>query len=196
MLQGNIVSLRALEREDLKLLLPWRNKSSMRRFYREYRELNMADQEAWYTSICCNNRNFCMFGIIYNPQSVQPVRLDHATPQPSELIGVCGLTNINWVLRTAELSFYIGYNDLYCDDEYAQDTVLVLMNYGFNILNMHKIWAEIYEVDTAKKRLFDKLEFHQDAILRDNAFDQGVYFNSLVYSVLDSEFVTSSGNSG
>lgn len=187
MLQGTTVALRALEKGDLPQLQVWRNHSGMRRYYREYRELTMSDQEGWYSAICCNNRNYCMFGIVYMPQGMIP-ECNTVGMTPGMLIGVCGLTNINWVLRSAELSFYIGHNDIYCDELYAKDSVNIMLSYAFNVLNMHKVWAEIYEFDSAKMQLFAELNMNKDAVLRHNAFDNGKYYSSLIYSVLEDEF--------
>ena len=37
MLKGKIVGLRAIEEDDLEVLLNWRNQPEYRRFFREYR---------------------------------------------------------------------------------------------------------------------------------------------------------------
>lgn len=185
MLAGNIVTLRTLEPEDLPQLLIWRNNAAIRRYYREYRELTMYDQEVWYKAVCCGNRNFCMFGITYAPKTEDTTAL---RPDTGQLIGVCGLTNINWVLRSAELSFYIGWRDLYCEDEYAMDAVNILFQYTFDVLNMHKIWAEIYDFDEQKKKACPALGMRLDSVLRDTAFDGGRYYNSLIYSLLEDEY--------
>ena len=44
MLTGELTGLRAIEEEDLPELLSWRNDPRMRRYFREYRELNMKDK--------------------------------------------------------------------------------------------------------------------------------------------------------
>lgn len=182
MLTGNHIGLRAIEPDDLPRLQTWRNNVEMRKYYREYRELNMYDQENWFKNICCGNRNFCMFGIVALPPfSEEPLEA------PNALIGVCGLTNIHWVLRSAELSFYIGARDLYVDATYAPEAVKILCRYAFKELNMHKVWAEIYAFDQSKTRLFESLGMHRDGVLRDNAFTDGRHHDSLIYSVLASE---------
>ena len=48
MLTGEITGLRAIEESDLEQLLAWRNDPRMRRFFREYRELNMTQQKSWF----------------------------------------------------------------------------------------------------------------------------------------------------
>ena len=182
MILGEVIGLRALEYNDLAQLQIWRNNERMRRYYREYRELSLGDQEAWYKAICCDNRNFCMFGIT-------ALHTGEAPPVASgRLLGVCGLTNINWVIRSAEISFYIGHDDLYVDATFAPDAVRTLCRYAFRTQNMHKVSAEIYHFDTSKKTLFEKMSMHLDGVLRDNAFEDGEYHQSLIYSLLETEF--------
>jgi RimJ/RimL family protein N-acetyltransferase len=188
MIIGKYIGLRALEVDDLPILQNWRNNNSMRRYYREYRELSLADQESWYKTICINNRNFCMFGIVslYDTKKIRHIR--YSDIKKNQLIGVCGLTNINWIIRASELSFYIGAHDIYVDKYFAYDVVHVICDYAFNILNMNKVWAEIYEFDVQKKILFEAMNMHLDGILRNNVFDSGKYYDSFLYSLLSSEF--------
>ncbi|MDA3860338.1 MAG: GNAT family protein [Melioribacteraceae bacterium] len=173
MIKGKLVGLRAVEREDLVLLRDWRNNPDFRKNFREVRELNMANQENWYNKSCVNNPNDFMFII---------ERLSDNKP-----IGACGLLYINWVIRSGDFSFYIGENNSYIDDEgYAEDAARLLINYGFNTLNLHKIWMELYEFDTKKIKFFtNDFNFKQDGLLRDNCFEDGKYCNSLILSLIN-----------
>ena len=40
----------------------------------------------------------------------------------------------------------------FVDDVFAPDTAEVLMAYGFGELNLHRIWAEIYDIDAPKTK--------------------------------------------
>lgn len=51
MLTGTRAGLRAIERPDLPVLLNWRNRPELRRCSREYRELNLDYQNAWYENL-------------------------------------------------------------------------------------------------------------------------------------------------
>lgn len=188
MLTGIQTGLRALEREDLGQLLIWRNNASMRRYYREYRELNMWDQERWFAEICCGNRNFCMFGIVALAEGAATGAERSVTAAAGELIGAGGLTNINWISRSAELSFYIGANEAYVDAVYAPEAARLLCDYAFDCLNLHKVWAEIYDFDQAKIGLVESMRMRKDGVLRDNVFAEGGHHDSYVYSLLRAEY--------
>lgn len=178
MIKGKLVGLRAVEREDLILLRDWRNNPDFRKNFREVRELNMANQEAWYNKTCVNNPNDFMFII---------QRLEDNKP-----IGAAGLLYINWIIRSADFSFYIGENEAYIDNEgYAEDSANVLINYGFQTLNLHKIWMELYEFDRMKIDFFTKkFNFKIDGKLRDNCFEDGKYWHSYIISLLTGDLLT------
>ena len=74
-------------------------------------------------------------------------------------MGACGLCYIDWINRNADFSIYIGKDDLYIDEKYAIDAAQLMMKYGFEELNLHRLWAEIYNFDELKKIMFDKLGF-------------------------------------
>ena len=102
---------------------------------------------------------------------------------------VCGLVYINWVIKSADISFYIGEKNVYIDSvDYADEALNLLMKYAFNQLNMHKLWTELYEFDTKKINFYEKYQFKQDAVLRDNCFEDGKYWNSYIYSIIQDEF--------
>ena len=61
MIKGKLVGLRAVEREDLKIMRDWRNLSEFRKNFREYRELNMEMQIKWFEKYVVEDDNTQMF---------------------------------------------------------------------------------------------------------------------------------------
>ena len=176
MIKGNKVGLRALEKEDLDLLKEWRNISTFRKNFREVRELSLADQQAWYESLQQTKHINFMF-VIVDLESNEP-------------IGAAGLLYINWTIRSADFSFYIGKDELYIgDDGVAEEAAKLLITYGFNNLNLNKIWMELYEYDLQKITFFtEKFNFENDGVLRENCFEGGKYWNSNIISLLRRDF--------
>lgn len=177
MLIGNRVKLRALCEEDLPVLMNWRNIPSFKRNFREYRELNISMQRAWFEKCVVGDNSTIMFAI--------------CDIESEELLGCCGLCYINWIQRYADLSLYVGYKNYYIDDEgIAKEACQLLFNYGFGELNLHKVWTELYEYDKAKIEFYTKeFGFHKDGELRDNHFMDGRWWNSHIYSLLKKEYL-------
>ena len=179
MLKGKLVALHAVEKEDLSQFRDWRNNSDFRKHFREYRELNMRQQEFWFEEKVIKDPTTLMFSIKRNDDN--------------ELMGCCGFVYINWVHRNADLSLYIGWQNAYIDEEgYAEESCHLLLDYGFNELCLNKVWTEIYEFDEKKKALYDKFDFHQDGLLRQNYWYDGKWWDSRILSLLASDYCDNS----
>lgn len=176
MIIGKNVGLRAVEKADLKVLRDWRNIPEFRMHFREVRELSLVDQEEWFEGLQKTKTINYMFTIV-----------DLKTGEP---IGAAGLLYINWVIRSADVSFYIGDNKKYIgNDGIAEEAVNLLIDYAFGVLNLHKIWMELYEFDNQKIEFFtNNFQFKQDGLLRDNCFHNGKYYNSLIISKINNNF--------
>lgn len=170
MISGENTFIRAIERDDLKTLLTWRNKAEFRKYFREYRELSWDQHLSWYENIVLTNDSVRMFSILdYN----------------KKLIGACGLCYINWIDRNADFSIYIGDNDIYIDDTISIDVSKTLINYAFDELNLHRLWAEIYDFDVQKTKMFETLGFDLDGRHRETHWTNGKWHNSLFFSLLN-----------
>jgi RimJ/RimL family protein N-acetyltransferase len=176
MLRGERIHLRALEREDLPRMRDWRNLPEFRRHFREFRELNLLNQEQWFARISASPNDF-MFMI---------ERSEDRVP-----LGVCGLVYAQWVIRSADISLYIGHEETYIDGPggHAEEAARVLIRYAFDNLNLNKVWTELYAFDERKVALFSGLGFSRDAVLRDNCYEDGRYHDSYIYSLLRSDEV-------
>ena len=174
MLKGNLVGLTAVERSDIEQFRIWRNNPKLRKFFREYRDLNSDMQEKWFQNIVNNDDPVIMLSIR---------RLSD-----NELLGCCGLLYINWIHRHAELSLYIGFDNAYIDNHgYAYESCILLLEYGFKELGLNKVFTEVYEFDVQKDSLLKKFGFHLDGILRKNYFYEGKWWDSKIYSILSTE---------
>lgn len=174
MLIGQFTYLRAIEKEDLSLLMKWRNNPKLRKFFRETDEINSLNQKKWFELISEKNLNHKMFAIVKK--------------ETNELMGVCGLCYIDWINRSADFSIYLGYDDIYIDDVYSVDAANMMRDYGFDILNLYRLWAEIYSIDEQKKKFFDILNFKFDGEFRETYWYEGKWHNSLFYSYLKKEY--------
>lgn len=165
-----MIRLRPLEKEDLPQLRDWRNEPEIFERVREYRFLNMQNQESWFAFLR-DDRSTIMFGI----------------EEGGKLIGACGLTHIDWVCRRAEISLYIG-----CREMRGRGIGLTVLNhlghYAFHECNLQRLWAEVFEKNEAGQHLFKKAGYVQEGRLRKHVFKQGARQDAILYGLLREEW--------
>jgi len=70
---------------------------------------------------------------------------------------------------------------------HAIEALELLCNYAFSTLNMHQLFANISEDNTASISLFEKAGFTQSGVKKDWIRSQGTYKNELFYQKLNHE---------
>jgi hypothetical protein len=98
------------------------------------------------------------------------------------------LAYIDWKNRNADFSLYIGIDELYIDCKYAIDAGKIILAYGFNELNLHRIYAEVFDFDAPKRELLQTLHFVHEGTCRDKHWGEGRWHASEYYSILASEY--------
>ncbi len=173
MIKGQHTGLRAIDEADLTQLLEWRNTPEYRRYFREYRELNLTQQVQWFNKKVNTDISTRMFSII--------------ELETSRLLGACGLCYIDWINRTADFSIYIGADQLYIDSKFAPDAASILISYAHNVLGLNRLWSEIYSFDIKKIDFFNQLGFCQDGRHRQTHWVENDWCDSLFFSLLRSD---------
>lgn len=169
MIFGKSVNLRSLEERDLNDLKKWRNLPQTRIHTREFRLLNMINQKSWFESLHTQNPpKYIMFGV---------------ENTNGKLIGVCGLTYIDWKNRHAEISIILSLKN-WQKLKQAKETVNLLQNYGFGELNLHRLWVEIFETAPENIKLFQSLNFKFEGKLRGKLWRNKKWNDSFIYSKL------------
>ena len=176
------IRLRQIEEEDLEQLRDWRNGAWLRPYVREYRLLNMVNQREWFQHIS-TSRDVEMFGIQVTTDE-QPV-IDDFAHLTTRLAGVCGLTSINWVNRTAEVSLYVTPSAQH--QGVATETLRRLERIALDDFNLQRLWAEIYQYNDASIYLFEEAGFELEGTLQRHVFKGGTYWSSLMYGKLRCE---------
>src|SRR3990167_5229617 len=123
------ITLRAIEKEDLKTIQRWRNSSNVMPYCRQYRPLSMQDMEKWYQS---SDKEYNLINDLFL------ICLKDGTP-----IGVGGFVRIDWRNRKAEVSFYIG-EDSHRNRETIKLAISHIVQYGKATLNLWKVYFPCY----------------------------------------------------
>ena len=179
MLEKNGIILRAIEKSDLPILQSWRNNDNLRRYFREWRDFSLAQKEKWYDQMIFDDR-FQMFVI---------ERSDKIFSRETKMVVVVGITYVDWVNRHGDVHFYIGKDGQWIDKRIAPEAFEMILDYGFNTMNLNKLWAEIYQIDNRKLKFFMERGFSVDASLREHYYYQGQYYTSHFLSMLKKVYV-------
>ncbi|MDD5005730.1 MAG: GNAT family N-acetyltransferase [Candidatus Omnitrophica bacterium] len=93
-------------------------------------------------------------------------------------IGNIKLGPINWIHRVGEISLFIGEKACW-GKGYATEAIKLISNYAFYKLNLRKLTAGCYANNIGSLLAFQKANFVQEAILKNQYFCDGVYVNKI-----------------
>jgi len=172
MVIGKKVILKKVERENLEQLREWRNNPDLRKYFREYRLINSENQQKWYEDRVLGDSNQYNFEI--------------RDKSNNKLIGHCGLYYINWISRTGEFGIYVGDQD-YRSGGYGSDALRTLIKYGFEDLNLNRIWCEVYD-NNAALEVYKHIGFVYEGKMRENYYNEGKYWDSHLMGMLRKEY--------
>ena len=101
----------------------------------------------------------------------------------NDFIGIIGIFRIEFENYRAE----IGYMLLpeYHGQGIASEAIARVVRYGFEDMKLHSIEAIIDPGNTASAKVLEKNDFVKEAHLRENAFYNGRFLDTVIYSILN-----------
>ena len=176
MLIGKKIILDRIEEKHLPQILKWRNNPHNRQWYREHRILTLEHQKKWWQEKIINGDGSWNYFVI------KPIN------EMDCIIGTTGLIYINPVHRSGEVAFQIGDNRYSAvDKDYDKDILNTLFKFGFNDLNLNRLWIETIE-GNPNFNLFSELNFKEEGRLRQTYFKNGKFKDSIIMSLLRDEW--------
>ncbi len=100
-----------------------------------------------------------------------------------KLIGIIGHYRMRWEHYRSE----IGYMLLpeYHGQGITTEAIQLMINYGFNKMNMHSLEGIIDPANTASARVLEKNGFVKEAHLIENEFFDGRFLDTVIYSLVN-----------
>ncbi len=114
---------------------------------------------------------------------------DIVTLDSDVTIGRCLFFNFNKVDRTAEIGIVIGEKK-YWDQGFGQEALQLLLEYGFNLLNLHRVMLGTYSYNKRAYRCYTKLGFRDIGRRREAKIIAGTKHDVIFMDLLSSEFKT------
>lgn len=143
MLKGARVGLGPVTDEHLPLLLRWFNDPEVTRGLGNYGPFTLQDEQAWYETTRRNDHRV--------PFAIYEL----ATGKP---IGNCDLHNIDRANQRAEFGIAIG-DKAFWNKGYGTEATQLLLDYAFNIMNLHNVMLIVYAFNARAQRAYEKAGF-------------------------------------
>ena len=105
----------------------------------------------------------------------------------NKLIGVISLENFNWIERSAILGVFIGDRN-FRNNGYGPEAINLLLEYGFEYLNLHSIRLELLSINERAHKCYLKCGFKDTGCNREQVFLNGKYYDKLHMDILENEF--------
>ena len=104
-----------------------------------------------------------------------------------ELIGNCGINQIDQKNRAAEIGIFIG-NEEDRNKGYGKEALNILLDYGFNYLNLNNIQLGVFSFNERAIACYKKVGFKEYGRRRKCYFLNGKYYDKVYMDILAEEF--------
>lgn len=170
-LRGNSIDLRPTNKDNMQTYLKWSNDLRNRRLMRN--DIPITEQD--------------VTALFFDYEKKENVHFEIWHIADNKLIGDCGLHHIHWRNRNAWISLKIGEPEYWAKGICTEASKL-LLKYGFEELNLHKIIAGIHDINLGSQNCALKIGLKFEATLKETVFIDGKYINTNHYTIFDRDW--------
>ncbi len=163
------IALKVMEKEDLPFIHELMNNPDIMSFWFE---------EAY--------KSMTHLAEIYEKQDGNPDGRNFILKNNNERAGFVQLAYIDYTHRNAEFTIMIDPN---CQGKgYAGKATKMAMDYAFTVLNLHKLYLYVDEVNEKAIHIYKKAGFQTEAVLKGEFFANGTYRNAVRMCIFQEEY--------
>ena len=104
-----------------------------------------------------------------------------------ELIGLVGLYEIHQIARKAEMRIIIG-NKNYWGKGYGTEITEIINFYGFDRLNLHRIYLGVTHENKGGIRAYEKAGYVHEGVLKEDIYRNSRYYDSVRMGILRNDY--------
>ncbi len=177
MLKGKLVLLRPVQRSDITYFVQWFNDHEVTQYSKKDNlpRTEMAIQKFIEDLGTTRSSTDAHFIIETNNE------------EPNKAIGDVSLSRINGKDRSATFGISIG-DKQYWSKGYGSEATQLIIRYGFEQLNLHRISSGVWSFNERSIRLHMKLGFIEEGRRLDAVFKNGAYYDEVVFGLLADEW--------
>jgi RimJ/RimL family protein N-acetyltransferase len=176
MLKGKSVLLRPVKRSDISYFLKWFNDPEVLQYLTLYLPMTEMSEEKYVEELGTTKAKSDTVFVIE--------AIEGASTKP---IGNCALQGIDSKDRNATFGIIIGEKD-YWSKGYGLEATRLLINYGFQQLNLHRISSTAIAFNERSIKLQKKVGFREEGRLRQAIFKNGQYHDLVQFGILRDEW--------
>lgn len=171
MFTNTSIRLTAMKKEDLPIYRAWNSDPAFARFYNAFpiRELSEKKADDWFNEHTDKDFRF----------AIRPV-------DSEEFVGVCAIEDILWPHRVGWVSIALGPE--FHGKGYGRQAMELLVNYGFNELNLHRLQLTVFGYNEPAVKLYEKLGFQHEGTYREFLQRDGQRYDMHLYGLLLSDW--------
>ncbi len=192
MIFSDRIRLRALERSDIPRFVAWFNDPEVIAGLPQVYPVSQVGEETWFDAM------------LKRPEAEHPMMIEarFAGERPPDAvsfppagmpadvnwvpIGNCGFHAIDWRNRSVELGIAIGEKSFW-NQGYGTEAMRLLVKFGFETLNLHRIWLRVLAANLRAIRSYEKAGFTHEGRMREAEIKNCSYVDTLLMSILESE---------
>lgn len=182
--EGDRVTLRPVEEEDLEFLHRWRNHPEVRVPLTDTDPRNAAQMEEFFEESVSNDGDGVNFLVC--AEDAEPTR---EVPEDAETTPV-GEIAIPWVREphaTGMMMYWVA--PPHQGNGYVTEATELLLDHAFRERRLAKVWATVLESNEASRHVLEKVGFVEEGCQRKETFMDGERVDSYRYGILAEEWL-------
>lgn len=156
--------------EDASIYVKWFNdKTVSENIGKDTKMITLEGAKEW---LRCNQNNY-IFAIVLK--------------EKDELIGNVGFDEIDLIHLKAKLSIFIG-EEKHRSHGYGKEAIKLLLEYGFNNLNLNNIMLSVYSFNTKAIKVYESLGFKKFGTRHKSYYFKGKFYDEIQMEILKEEY--------
>lgn len=103
-----------------------------------------------------------------------------------KVIGMISLMHIDNSHRSAEVGYWLG--NQYWRRGITKEALTLILDFGFNTLELVKIYAKVLHPNLHSIRLLQSAGFRYEGRIRKSVLKEGSWFDELIFALVDEDF--------
>ena len=177
MIEGRVSTLLPCDTSHLQCIRSWINEETVRHGTGTEGPVSDFEHLRWYEAVMSDpSQRMFVIGVGRGRQAIPA--------------GLLGLRGVNWRSRYAEYWIYLGEASAR-GHGIADDASRLLLGFAFNRLGMHRVFLQVDSTNDRAVRLYQRLGFRQEGVLKQASFVDGRFVDRILYAMLAEEFIGS-----